>query len=336
MTEPNTPVSIRHNRKQTLRSLGLILFAVYALFAYELWDGYHNELKRAQVTTRNYAAALESRLDATLRHADRILLALAKNLPPDALSQEAAPRYNEELRKELDTRLINFDELSSLRVLDADGRGLYASNTETAWQRAIGDRTFFRELRDNANAGLVVSEVFVSENGASTYLILARAIRGKDGGFLGVAAAEFNLAYYQKLFQGIDLGPSGAISLRRSDTHAYVTRWPDLIDEINKPFVATHPIVRLVAEGKTPVTYRRAAQVDGVARVFSVHALKNYPFYFTVGQAEDDVLREWRHQTLLVGAAAILLLAFLLALLSRLWKSENAVSKTLKNLQDSE
>ncbi|MDQ5914450.1 MAG: hypothetical protein QG584_332, partial [Pseudomonadota bacterium] len=56
MTEPNTPVSIRHNRKQTLRSLGLILFAVYALFAYELWDGYHNELKRAQVTTRNYAA----------------------------------------------------------------------------------------------------------------------------------------------------------------------------------------------------------------------------------------------------------------------------------------
>ena len=336
MTEPNTPVSIRHNRKQTLRSLSLILFAVYALFAYELWDGYHDEIKRAQVTTHNYAAALESRLDATLRHADRILLALAKNLPPDALTQEAVPRYDEELHNELGTRLINFDELSSLRILDADGRGLYASNTETAWQRAIGDRAFFRELRDNVKAGLVVSEVFSSDNGASTYLILARAIRSKDGRFLGIAAAEFNLAHYQKLFQDIDVGRSGAISLRRSDTHAYVTRWPDLIAEINQPFPATHPIVKLFAEGKTIATVHRAAQVDGIVRIFAVHALKNYPFYFTVGQAEDDVLLEWRHQTLQVGAAAILLLAFLLALLSRLWQSENTASKTLKELQDSE
>ena len=336
MTEPNTPVSIRLNRKQTLGSLGLILFAVYALFAYVLWDSYYDELDRAEVASRNYAATLESRLDATLRHADRILQALAKNLPPDALTQEAAPRHKEDLRSELNTRLINFDELASLRILDAEGRHLYASHMETAWPATIANHAFFRELRDSANAGLVVSEVFISDIGTSTYLILARAIRSKEGRFLGIAAAEFNLTHYQKLFKGIDLGPSGAISLRRSDTHAYVTRWPELIDEINKPFAATHPIVRLITEGKTPVTYRRSAQVDGIARVFSVHALKQYPFYFTVGLSEDDVLANWRHQTLLVGIAAILLLAFLLHLLSRLWRSESNVSKTLNDLRASE
>ncbi|MBK8523667.1 MAG: hypothetical protein IPL58_05825 [Betaproteobacteria bacterium] len=117
MTEPSTALSICRNRTQILRLLWLILFAVYALFAYQLWDGYHDEL---------------------------------------------------------DTRLINFDELSSLRVLDAEGRRLYASNTKTAWQTTIGDRAFFRERRDNAKAGLVVSEVFASDDRTSTYLILAR------------------------------------------------------------------------------------------------------------------------------------------------------------------
>ena len=112
--------STAKKREPALAMLGLALLAVYALLAYQIWDSYRSEIERAELTTRNYAATFETRLDTTFRHADRIILALVRTLPPEALIPAEAPRFKRDLVAELDSRLVNFDELANLRILEID------------------------------------------------------------------------------------------------------------------------------------------------------------------------------------------------------------------------
>ena len=328
--------STAKKREPALAMLGLALLAVYALLAYQIWDSYRNEIERAELTTRNYAASFETRLDTTFRHADRIILALARTLPPAVFLATNAPNFKQDLVAELDTRLIDFDELANLRILDARGQRLYASTSDSSEQFDAGKLDFFRELKDSPEKKLFFSKVYVSEKPPHNYLTLARAIRDAQGNFLGAVTADFDLEYYQRLFKAIDMGPLGSITFRRSDNQNYVTRWPALPDEINKPLAPASPIVQAIMAGKATASLQFTAQVDGVQRIAAIHALKNYPFYFIVGLARNDVLAEWQKNLRLFSVAAGLLLTLLPALFYRLWQSTRREKKTLADLTTSE
>ncbi|MCX7150746.1 MAG: hypothetical protein NTY05_15340, partial [Rhodocyclales bacterium] len=60
----------RGTPRELIAFLGIFAFAVIPLVAYLIWSGYQVAIDDAETTTRNYAAILEARLDATLRRAD--------------------------------------------------------------------------------------------------------------------------------------------------------------------------------------------------------------------------------------------------------------------------
>ena len=78
-----------NSRNQLLVELGTSALAVLLLLSYLIWSGYQERIRTAETTTRNYAAIIEARLDASLRSADAELRDLVRTIPVAALSKDA-------------------------------------------------------------------------------------------------------------------------------------------------------------------------------------------------------------------------------------------------------
>lgn len=314
-----------NNHRKLFVALVASVLAALTLMGYLTWSGYQTAIHAAETATRDYAATIEARLDATLRRADADLQELARTIPVAALSDQAVPRYARELRVRLESRLVNFPELAALRIFDANGDRLYTTAGDDTPRTHIADRSYFHLLRDDPGAGLVFSEVIISRSRNQPSMVVARALRDGQGAFRGVVFAAIELDYFRKLFQSLDIGAHGTISWRRADDQRLVMRWPHLAGAVNQPLDPQNPTVLRLAAGDRTTTQHISAQTDGIARIFSTHALEHYPFYVNVAFARNDVLAAWRARTLAVGLSSLLLVGLLTGLLYRLWRTEAAL-----------
>jgi hypothetical protein len=229
----HTPAFGRAHGRNLLLLLGATVLAMALLVTYRLSVSRGEEITAAEVATRNYAAIFEARLDASLRRIDADLKSLAREIPLAALSQQAVPRYAQELDARLDSRLFNFREIAGYRVTDAKGDTLYTSVSAGTPRINVSDRDYFQILRDNPKADLVFSEVVTGRTTGRQVIAVARALRDSRGEFAGTIYGILELEYLQKLFMALDLGPQGLIALRRSDNQALVVSNPSFPLEIN-------------------------------------------------------------------------------------------------------
>ena len=336
MTPVRTISADPRPRRKLIALLGMAMLAGMALMSYLIWSGYREAIRTAEITSRNYAAILEARLDATLRRADAILQERVRTLPVAALSQQAVPRYAGEIDASLDSHLTNFQELAGLRVFDVEGDLIYTSDSKTIPRTNVADRDYFRRLRDDPQAGLVFSEVNIARTTGRPTLVVGRVLRDGQGIFRGIVIASVELEYLQKLFRSLDLGAQGIIVIRRSDDFTQVVRWPPLDSETNQPLSPGLPIRQAISAGKNEATTGFTTSVDGVSRILSFRKLENYPFFAVTAMGRDDILAGWRARTLAVGAAGLLLLGLLAALLMRLWRAEAREASMMTALAQSE
>jgi len=330
------PAFGRAHGRNLLVLLGTTVLIMVLVIAYRLSVSRGEEIAAAEVATRNYAAIFEARLDASLRRADADLKALVREIPVAALNPQAAPRYAQELNARLDSRLFNFREIAGYRVTDAKGDTLYTSASAGTARINVSDRDYFQVLRDNPKADLVFSEVVTGRTTGRQVIAVARALRDPRGEFAGIIYGILELEYLQKLFQALDLGPQGSITLRRSDNQTLAVRIPHLPMEVNQPLRAEHPIAQILAAGKKLATLQFVAQVDGIQRIVSIHALQNYPFYFIVGISREDALAPWRTRALVVVSVTLLLLGLVAGVLFRLWQMRKRETQILADLSQSE
>ena len=306
-------------RKRTLFAYIVAALLAIGSFGYQLWSSHEQALQRAQSTVENLAWVLQQRLDATLRRTDSVLEDLAR-----AASAERGG-FGEEMNARLAARRVKFPEISAFRIIDAEGDLQYTSDPVRNFAN-LADRPYFREMRDHPGAGLVYSEVQVSRLTGQTVVVVGRGIRSPAGRFLGAAIAVLDLASYASLFNTLNIGPQGLISIRRDDSRL-VLRRPEDPALVNKP--VANPIHALIAAGQAQGSLRYTAVTDGIDRLFAFRRVPDYPFYFTVGLATADFFADWRRQATiasLVALATLILFSGLLLNLSRarIREAENA------------
>ena len=306
------------NRRKLIALLGVVVLGVVLVMGAMIWIAREEALREAGTTARNYAAMVEARLDATLRRCDAVLLGLVRTLPQAAMSRQAVPRYAATINAELDAGTVNFEEISALRVFDANGDLLYTSGNAAASRANLADRSFFRRLRDQPDSGLEFSEVIVSRVSGQQIVAVARALRDRQGRFLGMVVAGLDLGYFQKLFQALDIGPQGLIAIRRSDDFSQVVRRPPRDSETNRPLPPNSSTSIAIAAGKMESTTEFAGAIDGVMRTLSFRKLEHYPFFVLAALARDDVLAGWKVRATAVAGSGVLLLGLLSTLLLRL------------------
>ena len=326
---------MKHRRK-ILVALGALVLAALAIFSYLIWTEHEQAIASAQIRTRDYAAVLETRLDATLRRADAELRSLVRDLPRAALSKQAVARHADAINGDLDAQMVDFAELAGLRIFDRAGDQLYSSNRANTPLGNVVDRDYFVRLRDQAQDELVFSAVNISRTTGRPTMVVARGLRDGRGAFLGIVIASVELEYLQKLFQSLELGADGIVAVHRTDDFRRVVRWPVGDGKYNAPLPPDNPSRLLLSAGTRIATLAYASSTDGTVRIYSVHALKRYPFFISVGIAQAAALADWRAHVWRTAAAVILLVGLLIALLLVLWRAQARQGETTAALEHSE
>lgn len=328
--EKNAPVG----RQLWIALLALILGG-FLLLGYVLWSGYKEIWAEAQITARSQAELIEARFEATLRRGDADLEELISQIPAEALDKAAAPRFRGQIEADLERHRLAFPEVAGFRVIDANGTVLYIAGGGS--YASLGDRSYFTRLRERPDAGIVFSEALTSRITGRATIVAARAIRAPDGTFRGIVSAAIELDYFERLFQTVRLGKTGALAIRRSDTHALVVRQPPAPAEINRALEPSHPIYQRIASGALTGTLEFAAQADGVSRIYAYRVLEKYPFYVVAGLSEADIMATWRNRSMIVGGIGLGLfwcLGLVLVWLFRAQKRELLAAAEVQRHQD--
>lgn len=292
------------------------------LLGYVLWSVYNETWKEAESTARIYAEVFEVRLDTALRRVDADLQAIVAQVPVDALERHNVPAFREQIEQELNRHQVAFPEVAGFRIVDANGDLFYLTGGGVFAN--LVDREYFAELQNSEVRGSIFSQVLVSRITGKQVLVVARAIRSKDGHFLGVVSAPLDLGYFERILKSIPLGPGGALAVRRLDNHALVIRQPPAPEQINQVLQSTNPLVQNLLSGERSGTVRQVAQTDGVQRIYAYRALESFPFYVVAGLSNADVNADWQRRAMIMGGLGLVLFLALSLVLIWLFRNQEA------------
>ncbi|MDK9726095.1 MAG: ATP-binding protein [Sterolibacteriaceae bacterium MAG5] len=307
---------------------------VGALVALSLYASYQQYRERAAVTSRNTNRLVAQGVASEI---DRVDLGL-QAVSDEYLRLHAAGRLDgSALTRFLVRQQARLPMVDSLWIADAHGRVLHGSDQEPPSVVSLADRDYFAALRDNSAAGLVISRPVLGKISGKWVLIFGRRLTGADGRFLGIAIAPVTIAWFEKMFARLEVGPKGAVVLRGDASRDFdlLGRFPSA-GYVGQTKVSAQFRAMITARPQEG-TYEAYAGADNIRRTFSYQAVGAYPLITLVGLSTDDTLSPWWHEVRQLAALAIVF-AVLSALggwaLVRAWNNRAAAYESIRGLNE--
>jgi diguanylate cyclase (GGDEF)-like protein len=295
--------------------VGAIVVAAFmtVLCGILVYQSRDDALTRARETSRNVALMAERDIERNFE-----LYALSLQGVIEGVSDPEVMAASPHVRRDaLFDRAASAKYLGSILVLDAAGKVVVDSLSDTPPDVNFSDRPYFTVQRDNPNVGLYVSDPYHSRlRAGSPSIALSRRISKPDGSFGGIALVAVQLDYFHRLFSGLQLGPHGSVALIARDG----------VMVMRQPYDAA-VIGRNISHASTFRTFLSAPEgsfvdrstIDGVHRLYYFRRVGDLPLIIMVAEAESDIYATWERRTLVIGslmaafAIAFVGLAFILA-----------------------
>ena len=289
----------------------VLCLSLFGWVGLDLHQSRERELNAAEHVGNTLTKLLESHLLWSASQIDQHLSDFVQRFQFDVVDRVPRPQLEAELQR----YALLFPEAHSFRVADAEGRYRYDASGVLS-DVNIADRPYFSRLRDDPEADLVISPPLVSRVTNDVVIVFARRLRDRAGKFAGVVLGTLRADYFERYYQGLDVGRQGSIALWSRDLELFA-RWPKLPGWQGKK-LADSPIPASIEEGRTSGSFRRASSLDGESRLFVFRAVEGFPFVVSVGFAEAEVLAEWQRRASIYGILAVVILVALVALM-RSW-----------------
>ncbi|SNB45978.1 response regulator [Geobacter sp. DSM 9736] len=283
---------------------------------------------RVRTQTQNLAGALETSLSGMIDKIDIVLRTVAdetqRQIRNGGMDAASFVRF-------VDSQRERVAELYSLRVSDEAGNISYENGSGTF---NISDRDYFIRLRQDPNAGLVISRPVFGVVSKRWLLGFARRIDAPDGSFAGVVQGTIPIDLLTGLFASFELGSDPVVTLRDAQLNV-VARYPSA--EGGTVTINSRKVSRefrsLIQQGHTSGTYLTSGSLDDVKRMFSYRKLPKYPLYVNVGRATGDYLADW-WRDLFTMSSLVVLFALGTLYSSRViflkWKNEQQAEEELR------
>jgi len=188
----------------------LINLFVVSVVALLIEQRREQEELQAKTLTENYSKILEEALSGFIGKIDITL----RSVRDEVAREMAHGGINE---KTIDTFIAAQDryipEALGLRIVDADGIIRYALNDVKVRNVSIADRPQFIRLRDDPDAGLVISKPVIGRAAQKWVITLGRRINHPDGSFAGDVHVAVAVDQFIEMFSKINLGARGNIGL---------------------------------------------------------------------------------------------------------------------------
>ncbi len=247
--------------------------AIY--FSYSEWV---QTERAAHQTAENLARALEEQVIRTIRAADQTLLYLRDSYAKD-------PQHFDISLWTHDTQFLP-GVVVQVAIIDRDGR-LVADNIPGARLGIdLSDRYHFKVHAKRQSDELYISKPVFGRVSRKWTIQLTRPIILPDDSFGGVVVVSLDPQYFSQVYQSIDIGKEGTVTLIGSDGIIRARRAPG--PSLVGTSLAAGKVFEALAKS-TAGFFTTASLTDGVDRIFAYRKVKDLPLIITVGLARDEV-----------------------------------------------
>ncbi|MFB9265209.1 diguanylate cyclase [Bradyrhizobium erythrophlei] len=302
--------------------IGLVL-CFSAVCASILWEMAQKDYQHAKEAATNLVASIASEIDRNIELYDLSLQAVV-----DGVKLPEINRVSPELRQVvLFDRAATAKDMGSILVLDPAGEVLLDSRTLTPRKTNFADHDFFRIHQARWDAGLFISQPWVTSDGE--YLIsLSRRISNDDGSFAGVVAGSMRLSYFHNLFRKLNFNAKDSLVLFNSNG-TMLMRAPFDIKQIGQSIKGSQTFKYFPAHSSG--SYVTKSIVDQISRLYVFQQVGHHPLLIAEGLALENIYADWWQQLWSIGAVVAALSAFsvvlMFYLLSAVKRRANAESE---------
>jgi diguanylate cyclase (GGDEF)-like protein/PAS domain S-box-containing protein len=317
--------------KRLFAGMLLLNLLVIGLAAFTIREDRQEHENRARTTAQNLSLLLASDLSDDFDHSNLVL----RNVVDEVEERLAAGTVQgAQLDAFLRQQQSYLPEIINLRVTDANGLVRYGDGVSAGTAFDISDRDHFIRQRGNPKAGLVVARPVKARTSKEWVIPLSRRINRPNGKFAGIVYINISVAYFVNKFAKLDLGSHGLVAMRSAE-HISMARFPELREGGGAigQFAISDQLRSLLKDNPDSVTYIAPSPADRVERIYTYQKLRDYPLYVVAGLATQDVMQEWRWDTVQI----IVLIAFFSVasvlfswLMIRSWRRQLAVGESLR------
>ena len=311
------------------RSLGLALtlsvlvfnLFVLLLLASNLYRNHRQAELEARVSTQNLALLVDQSLSEMTKKIDLSLLGIVAELER-SLRQTGPQTAADSQEVMLAQRSHWIGDIAEFRVTDASGLVVLGPGVAAGTRAFYKDRDFFRAHESSAGTGLLVTDPIVGRITKAWNVVFTRRYNAPDGSFAGVVAAAVPVQQFQRLLDGLDVGPSGVALLRGYGT-ALVAKHPNggTASEQVGATRFSRELADILASGVTAQTFHTLQSGDNHERTNSYRRVSSLPFHLVVGKGTDDYMAAWRRSVIEAIGLAVVFLVLTIVFAVLLWRS---------------
>ena len=300
----------------------LVILAFAGSSAYDAWRSYRYALAQTDRELANTASALAEQTAWTLKTVDLLLLDTARWYHTD--SRDFSP---ERIDAVLANRASGVQQVRLLMIVDGQGNQRYRSRPSSGPHPTVADRSYFIAQRDDASAGLYISEPLITRTEKRAAVIFSRRLEDDAGRFAGVVIAVVDLEDLRPFYRAVNLGHGSTIALVRDDGTLLVGS-AAAADTVGRAY----PSLAAVADGTVT---RLVSPIDGRRDFVAAAPVRNTRLKLVAARDEAVALQPWRDETFRVAVRTLILtvlgaltLAALLYQLRRSAVSERALRES--------
>lgn len=321
-SRPPLPGSDSPRQARLLRAKGLqamvvgfiamALIVTGALVALALYTKWQDAIVAQERQSANLARVLQEQTLRVLAPIDQATLRMRDAVAKGSFQPPDFTRLANE------TGLVP-DILTQLALVGADGRFI-ASNLDPDGQKTgpvdLSQREHIQihlEPGNNPQSrkqltrnGLFVGKPVLGKVSGKWTLQLSRQIVSPSGYLHGIVVASVNPDYFETVFQDVELGPGGAVTLLGDDQtlRARVAGGQATGMGQTLTLPSDHPLTDV---NKPEGTYTRISEVDQTERIAAFRRIPGYPLNMVVSNTTEAALEEWRGMRNVTLIVALLL-----------------------------
>ncbi|TPG76806.1 GGDEF domain-containing protein [Pseudomonas arsenicoxydans] len=305
-------LSGKTGRPEIMVMLGSLLtvIAILSIVAFLLIREHANAQQAATRSATTIAQLIDADVLRTVELYDLTLQGLIA-----ASQREDLKQVSPQIR-----HLVLFDRSTTARfkgdilLLDKHGDVLADSSLVEPKPGNFADRDYFLAHAFNSDTGMFISRPFKPrcdcDDSEEWRISFSRRISSSSGEFLGVAVASMRLAYFEQLFNSLDIGNGSTLSIINDDG-ILLAQKPHLInDPVGKNFAGRPNVIRILREGAG--SFDSVSSVDHQQRLYTFSRVGNLPLTVIVALSGNEVFATWKRTAIVIsGATGVLCIGLL-------------------------
>ncbi len=306
---------------------GFVVVALFlGLLGSELMRGYGRSLEQAALTSQNLAAVLDHHTTQTIEVVDVGLGHIIDYL--DVI--KGSPRLDHRLASMLRRAVSDMSFVHRIVITDESGNIMQDSLENAPVNANIANEGYYIYPRDYPSAAIYIGAPFKDAQNGRWTIAMSRRLDATAREFAGVIVAFVDLAYFQHIYDTLNIGEHGLIQLFKRDGTTLI-REPfqaDVYEQKPSDREAFRGLMQWNRNGTATI----ALPPDDIERIISYRTVPNRPLVVAVGLSRDEVLAQWRQDVrtrtvlaLVIIIAVVLLVLLLLRSLGRRDASEAAL-----------